>query len=307
MELSVVVPTLDARDALAHTLDGLTERAGEAEVIVVNGPSSDGTTGMIQDRNDVDVLVEVADRSVSAARNAGFVRSNGDIVAFVTHDYVVQPGWRSAIEDGIRSVAAVTGPVRAGENRSDRPSNPERERIAGRDISFFSAGNVAFRGAVLNHLDGFDEYLEVGSARDLAHRLEANGFDVAWDERMRAMPCHASGDRTADDATPSLEWQYRSYAYRLVKNYNIRPATLRRLLGRAARDGSMNFRKFVGGEGAFSEWFSNGLTVVRSLARGGTDGFLARRRDRTARRNPYGLSSRADRAVSVYDWRTAKA
>ena len=53
MQLSVVVPTLNARDRLAATLDGLASHAPDAEVVVVNGPSADGTTGMVRDRADV--------------------------------------------------------------------------------------------------------------------------------------------------------------------------------------------------------------------------------------------------------------
>ena len=44
MYLSVVVPTLNGREELARCLDGLAERVPDAEKIVVNGPSADGTT-----------------------------------------------------------------------------------------------------------------------------------------------------------------------------------------------------------------------------------------------------------------------
>lgn len=71
MDLSVVVPTLNGRDRLAACLDALAAHAPEAEVIVANGPSADGTTGMVRDRDDVDVLVEISDRTVNVARNAG--------------------------------------------------------------------------------------------------------------------------------------------------------------------------------------------------------------------------------------------
>ena len=83
MQLSVVVPTLDSREQLARTLDALGEHVPAAEVVVVNGPSTDGTTGMVRDRADVDVLVEVADRTVAPARNAGIDHASGDVVALV--------------------------------------------------------------------------------------------------------------------------------------------------------------------------------------------------------------------------------
>ncbi|MFB6196694.1 MAG: glycosyltransferase family 2 protein [Halobacteriaceae archaeon] len=41
MDLSVVVPTLNSRDRLVECLNALGERAPDAEVIVVNGPSTE--------------------------------------------------------------------------------------------------------------------------------------------------------------------------------------------------------------------------------------------------------------------------
>ncbi|PSP40440.1 glycosyl transferase family 2, partial [Halobacteriales archaeon QH_10_70_21] len=45
MYLSVVVPTLNDRDRLESCLDALSADAPD-EGIVVNGPSTDGTSGM---------------------------------------------------------------------------------------------------------------------------------------------------------------------------------------------------------------------------------------------------------------------
>ncbi|NIS29964.1 MAG: glycosyltransferase, partial [Actinobacteria bacterium] len=44
MDLSVVVPTLNAEEALADCLDALADAAPDAERIVVDGPSADGTS-----------------------------------------------------------------------------------------------------------------------------------------------------------------------------------------------------------------------------------------------------------------------
>jgi len=58
MQLSVVVPTLNGREELRVSPTRSPRRVPDAEVVVVNGPSADGTTGMVRDRPDVDVLVE---------------------------------------------------------------------------------------------------------------------------------------------------------------------------------------------------------------------------------------------------------
>ena len=91
MDLSVVVPTLNGRDRLATSLDSLATHAPDAEVVVVNGPSADGTTGMVRDRDDVDVLVELSARTLNVARNAGIQAATGDAVAFLGYAFAVGP------------------------------------------------------------------------------------------------------------------------------------------------------------------------------------------------------------------------
>lgn len=300
MDISVVVPTLNAREQLSGCLDTLAEHAPDAEVIVVNGPSSDGTTGMVRERDDVDVLVELADRRITVARNAGIDRASRDIIAFVDHTATVTAAWTDALRRGLDSAPAVTGPTTARVDRDAEMTEPESSTIAGRSVSYFNPGNVALEKAVLDELDGFDEYLEIGGSRDLAHRLAGRGFDVAWQDEMclRREIGTDGGERNRD-----WGWKYRSLAYRLVKNYNLRPTVVRRLLFDACADCLRQLRAVGAGDTRPSEWFGTGKDVVTSIAGGIKAGFGARRRDRTQRRNPSGRSARNDRAVSVYDRR----
>ena len=301
MELSVVVPTLNARDELASCLDALAANAPDAEVVVVNGPSADGTTGMIRDRADVDVLVELADRQINAARNAGIDRASGDAISFLHPYRAVEPGWRDALEGGLVEADVVTGPTNTQLRAGVQTESVERRSIAGREVTYFNAGNVAFRRGPLEELDGFDEYLPVGGSRDLAHRLAGSGYGVTWRDEM----CVQEELGAADGGMRATDWgpKYRSLAYRLVKNYGLRPTVLRRLVGHAGGDAVSELRRVVGGEGKPSRWLGTGRTVTANMARGVTDGYGARRRDRTERRNPQGRSTRTDHAVEVYDWR----
>ena len=300
MDLSVVVPTLNAREELTGCLDTLTEHAPDAEVVVVNGPSSDGTTGMVQEHEGVDVLVEVADRTVNVARNAGIDRASGDAIAFVDHALRVSERWSSAIESALADADGTTGPT---GNRGDSPGNglsPESRTIAGREVTYFDPGNVAFDRQVLDDLDGFDEYLAIGGSRDLAHRFAASEYEMTWAGDMTA-----TGGLSADGGKrePDRNWKYRSLAYRLVKNYGVRPSVGWRLLSHACSDAASGIRSVVGGDRQPSWWLGSGRDVATGLVLGCKDGVVTRRRDRTARRNPRGRSSRADRAVTVYDWR----
>ena len=332
MQLSVVVPTLNGRTQLAACLDALAAAAPESEVVVVNGPSADGTTGMVREREDVDVLVEVADRNLNVARNAGIERATGEWVAIVGHDRTVEPGWRDAVAaaldpgparagahvyaegyampGGRERVGAVTGPTRTDGERND---GPESRAIAGRTVTYVDGRNVAFARDALDAVDGFDEYLRTGGARDLAHRLAAAEYAVDWRDGMCVRDAATVGPaRSESHGTPTISdggrterdwyWKYRALAYRLVKNYGIRPTTARRLASHAARDVVSGFAGVARGDRTPTAWFGNGRDVLTGSGRGEGAGLLARWRDR-GRRNPNGISSRSDRAVAVYDRR----
>jgi glycosyltransferase involved in cell wall biosynthesis len=300
MDLSVVVPTLNAREELSGCLDALAEHTPDAEVIVVNGPSADGTSGMVRDRGDVDVLVGIADRTINAARNVGIDHAGGDAVAFVDHTLCIAAEWTDAVTERLAEHDAVTGPTNTQLRAGMVTEEVESRTIAGREVTYVNAGNVALRREPLSELDGFDEYLQVGGARDFAHRFAGAGFDVAWDDRMsvRREVGADGGERETD-----WGWKYRSLAYRLVKNYGPHPTVIRRLCSHAGGDAASELRGVLAGENRPSYWLGSGRDVVVNTLRGAADGLLSRRRDRTDRRNPYGRSSRSDQPVAVYDRR----
>ena len=300
MELSVVVPTLNGRDELAASLDSLAEHAPDAEVVVVNGPSADGTTGMIRDRDDVDVLVELSDRTLNVARNAGIEAATGDAVAFLSYDHAVEPTWLAAVRRGLEGADAVTGPAHQTVRAGMTTEESETTTICGREVRYFNGGNVAFRAPVLDTLDGFDEYLETGGARDAAHRLAGLAYSVAWEGGMSVRrEFEADGGVRERD----WRWKYRSLAYRLVKNYGLRPAVARRTLRHAASDTAANLVDAVKGDTAPTAAARAVRDLALGAAQGGKDGLLSRARDRSPSRNPYGRSKRHDRAVAAYDWR----
>ena len=297
MDLSVVVPTLNDREQLVGCLDALSAQAPDAEVVVVNGPSTDGTTGMVRSRDDVAELVEIAERTVNVARNAGLLAATGDVVALIETDCRPADSWLAALESAIADGAeVVAGP--GDDSGGDR--DPERRTIAGREVTYFDGGNVAFRRPIVEALDGFDEYLVTGGARDAAHRLAGMAREVRFD------PGFAVTRDEESDAEPGERdwgWKYRALAYRLVKNYGPRPTVFRRTGNHAVADALAAGRHVARGKVVPSRWIGNGRDVLVGGAVGAKDGLRARLADRSPRRNPNGLSSRSDRAVERYDLR----
>lgn len=299
MEVSVVVPTLNDREELRGCLDALAAES-PAEVVVVNGPSTDGTSGMVRDRDDVAVLVEVDDRNVNAARNAGLDRARGDAVAFVNPSLSVEPGWHEAVVTALADADAVTGPTHEQLQAGVATDTAESRRIRGREVTYFNGGNVAFTDETLEDIDGFDERLDVGGARDAAHRIAGVDREVAWSAEM----CVAR-EAAADGGRTERGWRsrYRSLTYRLAKNYGPHPTVVTRTLRHALDDAASAFRDVARGDAKPTVWLGNGRDVAVGGVSGFTDGLRARYADRSPARNPAGWSDRTDRAVAVYDRR----
>jgi glycosyltransferase involved in cell wall biosynthesis len=259
---------------------------------------------MVRDRDDVDVLVELSARTLNVARNAGIQAASGDAVAFLGYDFAIEPTWADALVDQLVESPVVTGPTSRRVYGGRTADEPERRRICKRDVSYFDGGNVAFRAAILDALDGFDEYLETGGARDAAHRLAGLGYGVAWEPSMQV-----SLEHETDGGVDSRDWQwkYRALAYRLVKNYGLRPEVARRTLSHAGSDALSTARDVVSGETVPTSWFGNSKDVLIGMSAGARHGLVARARDRTPRRNPNGISKRTDRVVAQYDWRSSSS
>jgi glycosyltransferase involved in cell wall biosynthesis len=298
MELSVVVPTLNGRDRLRRALDALAEHAPDAEVVVANGPSADGTTGMVREHPAPDHLVEVSSRNPNVARNAGIEVTTGDVVALVGYDLAIDADWRGALAAGLEAAAVVTGPTHRTMTTGVATETEQRVRLGNREVTLFNGRNVAFRRAVLEALDGFDEYLLTGGDYDAAHRLAAHDYGVAWRGDMCVrQELGADGGSEPTD----WEWRYRARAYTLVKNYGLRPRVAASVVRDSLRDAWTAARETLAGNGSPTRWLGNGRDVVSGIATGVSDGLMARTSDRSPTRNPHGLSARADRAVTRYD------
>ncbi len=300
MRLSVVVSTLNDRERLISCLDSLERQLPTpVELVVVNGPSSDGTTGAVRERDAVDVLVEISERNANVSRNAGFEATTGDTVAFLRGDQLIGSSWYSAIETATQNgVEVVTGPIT--ERTAAGPQTKQARSIGGRSVTAFNGTNVAFDRELLESLDGFDEYLSDRGDSDCAHRLGAFEATVDWSDEMAV---RRTVGTDGGHAKPDWGQRYRSLAYLLAKNYGVHPRVVGHPIASAVGDGFNATRAVLSGEGTPSSWLANGKAVATNTVLGLRDGLRARYEDRSPRRNPNGVSTRHDRAVARYDRR----
>jgi len=98
--LSIIVPCLNEADGIAGTLAALAPlRAHGAEVIVVDGGSSDGTAERAAPHAD---CVLPAPRGRAAQMNAGAARARGEILLFLHADTLLPESADALIVDGLK-------------------------------------------------------------------------------------------------------------------------------------------------------------------------------------------------------------
>jgi rSAM/selenodomain-associated transferase 2 len=94
MKISIIIPTLNEASTITQTLAVLRELAGELEVIVVDGGSTDGTIELAR-RGCVTVLS--AHKGRAAQMNHGAAAAQGDVLLFLHADTRLPPHVYTAI------------------------------------------------------------------------------------------------------------------------------------------------------------------------------------------------------------------
>jgi glycogen synthase len=222
--VSVVINTYNRAESLESTLRGLTHLDYPAvEVVVVDGPSTDGTSAVLARFHGRIKLGRCPERNLSKSRNVGIALAAGEIVAFIDDDAYPDPGWLDAVVDGLLAdddSAAAGGPVfdhtgaafqaryslanrlgeawtSAGPNPTDWLSSPYTP------VYPYPIGtNVGFRRDRLVEVGGFDEEFEYYlDETDVVLRLIDRGYLVkALDEGFvyhKFLPSAARNDRRA--------------------------------------------------------------------------------------------------------------
>jgi glycosyltransferase involved in cell wall biosynthesis len=175
---SVVICTYNRADYLKKALEGLRRQTYSGfEVVVVNGPSTDGTQAILNEyANDIRIGC-CPEKNVSASRNVAIDMAQGEILAFIDDDAVADPKWLEELRAAYTNVtlAAAGGPVfdgstgklawnicvctRAGE-ASAGDDFLEDYIQPGADPFFYLAGtNMSFKRAALLTMGGFNEAL----------------------------------------------------------------------------------------------------------------------------------------------------
>lgn len=226
MKFSVVINTFNRAGSLAVTLDALKYQTHEDfEVVVVNGPSTDGTADLLRRRPEVRP-VDCPERHLAKSRNLGIDAAAGDVVAFIDDDAVPEPRW---LEDLARSyenpsvggagglVLDATGTTpqfrysvcsRIGDTDFDRaPPFAAYNRPGADPFMYLQGTNCSFRREALERIHGFDEEIEYNyDESEVCARI----IDAGWTLETRSdaavhhkvLPSHMRDKNVLDPFIP---------------------------------------------------------------------------------------------------------
>ena len=201
--VTVVINTLNRCERLERILVALRQQTyPRFEVVVVNGPSTDGTAEMLEQFADSARLAACVEANLGASRNIGVQQAAGDIVAFIDDDGIPPNDWIEllAIAFENEEVGAVGGPVfdvplaridwavctcsRLGLPNTRSPSPIGRYAGFGSDPFPYLAGcNMSFRRNALQMVGGFNSSLSYGyDDVEVCCRLNDAGYRIEYVE-----------------------------------------------------------------------------------------------------------------------------
>ena len=215
--VTVACCTRDRVDRLTECLASLAVACRNAgpgvEILVVdNAPATGATRTLVNAQVDVRYALEPRP-GLDFARNRALSAANGEIVAFVDDDLVVDPQWlaelrRAFVEHPdagcvtgqvlpyeVQSTAQLRFELRGGFRRESRVRRYQGPTEPGNPYFPFSAGifgagcNMAFRRSTLEAIGGFDDALDTGPPLpgggdlDAFFRVVRAGFPLVYEPR----------------------------------------------------------------------------------------------------------------------------
>lgn len=238
IEVTFVVPTRNRAALLVKTIESILDQSGAApfEILVVDNCSTDGSRQAIEEiigREAVPIrffAMEV-NNGPAASRNFGVSCAQGEFIAFVDSDVVLDRDWLSRMLEALRThpeVGIATGKVVFA-------SAPDRVHCFGGELSRIGLGWDGGQGEQASTILESARKLWAPSASVIVRRkafLEAGGFDASffygyedsdlgWRLNIEGWDCLCACDAVAFHATSArIDEKARKVGAEVVFHYS---------------------------------------------------------------------------------------
>ena len=231
MELSVIIPCLNAESTLAVQLEALASQQWSEpwELIIADNGSTDKTLEIANKYKNCfsgfRIIDASARRGPAFARNIGVTAAHSNRLAFCDADDEVASGWIASMGEALSRYDVVYGKF-----RFDKFNEPlvaaqfakawENGLYKGKFLPGGGAGNLGIRRWVHEAIGGFDESLPHAEDADYYWRLQLKGFALHYVSEavvqvrlVRVNPSLLYLYRRARNRAAANYWNYKRYRH----------------------------------------------------------------------------------------------
>lgn len=208
--ISIVICTVDRCEHLRKTLAAISEYCSSfAELIVVHGPSQDGTKILIKEYDWlIAKIIDTDSKNVSVVRNLGLKAASQEIIVYLDDDVIPPPQWLDShlsfytkygqkcgcVAGSVRDKTKVGDPFQfsRGVNNLMSDCKPILSEDAAKKYTSSSywfngvmGANASYRRDVLIKIGGFDEFFEYFlEETDICLRSIQAGHQVYYTDKI---------------------------------------------------------------------------------------------------------------------------
>ncbi|MBS3817109.1 MAG: glycosyltransferase [Candidatus Thermoplasmatota archaeon] len=183
MMISIIITVKNEERDMPDLLDSLVVQEQPIEVIIVDANSEDRTQEIVKEYSERYEFIKlyIHGGTRGKARNFGVEKANGDLVAFIDGDEIVNPFWAEEIRKSAKKYDVVAGKtIQIGYHGFE-----ELERVElfhkGYDITYPSC-NLLYDKALFEKIDGFDPWFQTAEDIDLNLRAVEAGATIGHNE-----------------------------------------------------------------------------------------------------------------------------
>lgn len=182
--ISVIIPCYNGEAFVADAISSvLAQELAPHEIIVIDDGSSDGSAAQVARFGEAVRLLRGPHRGIAAARNRGLAAAEGELLAWLDADDLLEPEALRVLAEALAADRALAGVYGMVEQFSTE-CVAVRRQVPSELTAARRAGTMLLRRSACALVGRFDESLTLGEMIDWISRAEGEGLRLAPVERL---------------------------------------------------------------------------------------------------------------------------